>query len=887
MGYSGVFVFGDSLVDAGNALKLAEWYGSLPFSDLPEGAPTANLGYFQGRFSDGYNFADLVTNKTIGTVTKPIFPYGYEDPWLGVRIAPFASDPSGHNLNFAYGGAQIRQGDEVVPDLDGQTDAFRDAVDGHADPNALYLITIGGNDVRSLAPSGSDPASLTEAHAALDAAADKLYTELSQLVGMGAHDILITGVPDVGLIPKYDSNGNLVLDGAELLRSAAATEYSVYLDMLIRTDVVPALQALGATVTYVPLMDYHDASGNLVTGAINANLATIAALHGLTVDELSGNLLQYQNLLFFDQVHPNAQANALLGAYMYAQLTGTPWIETLPLTGADVDFRMIAGIAAPGEVDTVVVSLVAGTTYTLEMLGVSSLGTPGGLGDPSLRLLGPSGTLFGSNADSGVGFDATLTFTAATTGSYTIELSGTGSLTGSYALQAAVDSGAAMQSGNTYTISNALTVVLEGAGGIGQDVVKVSVSYVLSAGSEIEVLRTTNDHGKTAINLTGNEFSQTIIGNSGSNVIEGKAGADVLIGGAGKDVFVLSNAAVTNPGAANIDRISDYASGDVVDITQILTVAAGTNVLAGGYLRVTTGGLIQVDLDGGANNWVTLSNINGTGAVAVRYLSGGALTNVSVNRVAESQLSSLSSANTNTVLIGAVAAAGLMSVPAAAESAAAGDHGVLVPDTASRAPGEVAASTTAEDGPARSALTGEFRGSLDDGNAAAANIAGKDGPHASDVNAFAGADTTPSVSLTELLHGTDAPTHGEIAANAMVANAVAMPSPQMLQSLLQGEAAHGEFGPRGALTVAAEAKTTGEVARVLADALSGGGHGPSLDALIDSLSGHGHGPEAAQDAMASHVLAALGSWDMGQMLSSATFGFHAALGVHSDAPPPA
>lgn len=223
MGYSGVFVFGDSLVDAGNALKLAQWYGSLPLTDLPEGAPTASLGYFQGRFTNGYNFADLIANKTIGVVTKPIFPYGYEDPWIGAPIAPFASDPSGNNLNFAYGGAQIRHGDEAVPDLDGQTDAFKDAVDGHADPNALYLVTIGGNDVRSLAPNGGAPASVLQAHAALDAAADKLYTELSQLVAIGADNILITGVPDVGLIPKYDRDGNLVLDATELQRSQAAT----------------------------------------------------------------------------------------------------------------------------------------------------------------------------------------------------------------------------------------------------------------------------------------------------------------------------------------------------------------------------------------------------------------------------------------------------------------------------------------------------------------------------------------------------------------------------------------------------------------------------------------------------------------------------------------
>ncbi len=44
MAYSGVYVFGDSLVDAGNALNRDEFYGDLTFSDLPEGAPSASDG---------------------------------------------------------------------------------------------------------------------------------------------------------------------------------------------------------------------------------------------------------------------------------------------------------------------------------------------------------------------------------------------------------------------------------------------------------------------------------------------------------------------------------------------------------------------------------------------------------------------------------------------------------------------------------------------------------------------------------------------------------------------------------------------------------------------------------------------------------------------------
>jgi len=636
MAFTHIFVIGDSLVDAGNALGLAEWYDNLPFQSLPEGAPTEDLGYFLGRFSNGYTFADLVSNKSIGLVTEPIFPYHFEDPWLGIPIAPFANDPTGINTNYAYGGSHIRNGTEVVPDLDEQTDALRDAVDGHIPSNALIIVTMGGNDVRDLAPTGTDPVPQAAAYTELRECAIQLQHELSQLIGDGARNICITGLANVGIIPRYDRDGDGVLNATEQMRSAAATDYSIYLDTLIRTQVVPALQAQGATVTYVPLMDYVDANGHLVAGALSANLPTIAALHGLTTKELSNNLLTYKDLVFYDHVHPNAQAHALLGAYMQSMIAGTPWIEKLPMMGANVDYSATATIGAPHEIDMVTVSLVAGTTYTLEMLGVSSLGTSGSLADPMLRLFGPNGVLAGADDDSGVGFDPTLTFVAAASGNYTLELSAVGNVTGSYSLQAAAIAGTAMTTSNTYAVSSSSTVVIEGAGGLGRDVVSTSVSYALSPGSEIEALQTSRTSAKTAINLTGNEFAQTLIGNTGANVLEGKGGADILYGNKGNDRFVLSNDAVTSPGAANIDAIMDYAAGDLVDVTQILAVAPGTNVATGGYLRVTTSGLIQVDLDGGGDDWVTLSTINGTGAVIMRYLSGATATDLSLSRVPES-----------------------------------------------------------------------------------------------------------------------------------------------------------------------------------------------------------------------------------------------------------
>ena len=44
-------------------------------------------------------------------------------------------------------------------------------------------------------------------------------------------------------------------------------------------------------------------------------------------------------------------------------------------------------------------------------------------------------------------------------------------------------------------------------------------------------------------------------------------------------------------------------------------------------------------MNGGGDGWTTLSTVNGSGAVTLRYLSGGAATDVSITRVGTSALS--------------------------------------------------------------------------------------------------------------------------------------------------------------------------------------------------------------------------------------------------------
>ncbi len=87
-----------------------------------------------------------------------------------------------------------------------------------------------------------------------------------------------------------------------------------------------------------------------------------------------------------------------------------------------------------------------------------------------------------------------------------------------------------------YYVDVAGDIVLEGAGG-GNDTVLSARTYALAAGQEIETLATANDAGTGFINLTGNEFANTLRGNAGGNILDGGAGDDTLFGGDGNDTL--------------------------------------------------------------------------------------------------------------------------------------------------------------------------------------------------------------------------------------------------------------------------------------------------------------------------------------------------------------
>ena len=123
---------------------------------------------------------------------------------------------------------------------------------------------------------------------------------------------------------------------------------------------------------------------------------------------------------------------------------------------------------------------------------------------------------------------------------------------------------------DVYHVHDAGVLAVETVGG-GSDVVYTNGSYTLAAGSEVEVLSVDDHSATTAINLTGNEFTNFLYGNAGINVLFGGGGADVLVGFGGNDVFHVNSAD---------DAVGENVGGgsDVVYTNVSYALAAGSEV---------------------------------------------------------------------------------------------------------------------------------------------------------------------------------------------------------------------------------------------------------------------------------------------------------------------
>jgi phospholipase/lecithinase/hemolysin len=219
--YSQLVIFGDSLTDVGNARIGADVLG------LPDPAPPP---FFMGRFSNGPIWADYVHDALIGGPSLPAAPLIFGLP-----------DPSGQN--YAIGGARAATNADPSVDFLGQL-AFYNAISGGvADPDALYVVAFGSNDITANIQGTGDEPSIADSVSAI-------ITGMAALNAAGARNFLVLGVADIGNEPRF------VTDPVD---EAFGRAFSIAFDKATRNalDATPFLP--GTRVTYHNGLRFFDA----------------------------------------------------------------------------------------------------------------------------------------------------------------------------------------------------------------------------------------------------------------------------------------------------------------------------------------------------------------------------------------------------------------------------------------------------------------------------------------------------------------------------------------------------------------------------------------------------------------------------------------------------
>jgi phospholipase/lecithinase/hemolysin len=193
-----IVVFGDSLSDSGNLFALGDAFGL----DEP-GSPNNNWSmntdeelltlipdqaYITGRLSNGPTWVEL-----LGTALG-----------RGRNVKPAFVTPDLHALNFAVAGATASNlgGLPDQFDLSGQVGAFLARADQiGTTSDTLYVIAVGGNDMRAAAASLVDDDDQTTPESVFTASLESLRDNIVTLYGKGATKILIWNAPDLGRTP--------------------------------------------------------------------------------------------------------------------------------------------------------------------------------------------------------------------------------------------------------------------------------------------------------------------------------------------------------------------------------------------------------------------------------------------------------------------------------------------------------------------------------------------------------------------------------------------------------------------------------------------------------------------------------------------------------------
>jgi len=205
--YDAIYVFGDSYCDVGNLF-------------LATGGAEPAAPYYNGRFSNGPIWIEHVAGG------------------LGLPMVAYLAG----GTDYAFGGAWVTQPQSAtgVPSIPQQVGLYLSQTKGKADPNAIYVIEGGGNDILDTTAGSPD-------QLGFQIATGLAESELL-LRRAGARHFVIPNLFNVGLIPAGQGNATFglaaVLAANKYLNQLLALEQFLEGIHILRLDVFSLVNSL-------------------------------------------------------------------------------------------------------------------------------------------------------------------------------------------------------------------------------------------------------------------------------------------------------------------------------------------------------------------------------------------------------------------------------------------------------------------------------------------------------------------------------------------------------------------------------------------------------------------------------------------------------------------
>ena len=359
--FTQIVVFGDSLSDDGNiAHRVRDTFG---FS-----YPSSNFNYSDYRFTDDTN------TDPAATLYRGLWHEQLAKQFLKVGVATNSLDGG---TDFAFGGATTKDGTQertVISNplpfaggrftitIDNLGKQVSDYLASHTpDPNALYVIWGGGNDL-------FDDQSMTN----VSNTANRVGVLIQRLATAGARNFLVPNVPPLGAVPNSFGDPNRVAS----LNLDSATYRNDLNSVIASTR--SALASSGITIqvyTFDVWLDLIRVLGQPAKyGFINVT------------DPAQGNSsVNPDQYLFWDDIHPTTAGHHQLASEANRLLSG----EIGPLgEAANISTR---GLAGTGE-DVLIAGFIITGSDSKKVLvraigpSLASVGISGVLADPTVTI---------------------------------------------------------------------------------------------------------------------------------------------------------------------------------------------------------------------------------------------------------------------------------------------------------------------------------------------------------------------------------------------------------------------------------------------------------------------------------------------------------------------